>query len=175
MKKSIKNTNTVSNAELLKAEKPNLKVLRNQARAQKCKLALEKGYKFNESSGEIIGQKGKPIKSKTNGYTVISFMYEGIKKYLYGTTFVEYILKNENEMISDEELEFAKIYVKPSTEFLAKRKAKKKARTKVVSKESDYPDVPTNPVLAVNSLSKDLNVSYKKDELYTEASQIYNH
>ena len=95
----------------------------------KCSLALEKGYKYNRATGEIIGRRNKAIKAHINGYTIISFLVDGKRKYLYGTTFIEYILKSENESISPEDIELAKVYVKPSASYLANRKALKKAKT----------------------------------------------
>lgn len=96
----------------------------------KCALALEKGYKYNRATGEIIGRRNKAIKAQINGYTIISFVVDGRRKYLYGTTFIEYVLKRENESISPEDIELAKVYVKPSAAYLANRKAIKEAKAK---------------------------------------------
>lgn len=93
----------------------------------KCALALEKGYKYDRETGKIIGQRNKAINAQINGYTIISFVVDGKRTYLYGTTFIEYILKSENESISPEDIELAKAYVKPSTLYLAKKKALKEA------------------------------------------------
>ena len=95
---------------------------------EKCALALAKGYKYDRATGEIIGQRNKAIKAHINGYTIISFVVDGERKYLYGTTFIEYILKNESESISPEEIELAKAYVKPSAAYLAEKKALKEAK-----------------------------------------------
>ena len=61
---------------------------------KKCALALEKGYKYDRATGEIIGRRNKAIKAHINGYTIISFVVDGRRKYLYGTTFIEYILNS---------------------------------------------------------------------------------
>ncbi len=107
----------------------------------KCALALEKGYKYNRATGEIIGRRNKAIKAHINGYTIISFLADGKRKYLYGTTFIEYILKSENESISTEDIELAKVYVKPSASYLANRKALKEAKTKEVILEANLKDL----------------------------------
>ncbi len=106
----------------------------------KCVLALEKGYKYDRETGKIIGQRNKAINAQINGYTIISFVIDGKRIYLYGTTFIEYILKSENESISPEDIELAKAYVKPSTLYLAKKKAlketnKQKALANVTNEE----------------------------------------
>ncbi|MFZ4680627.1 MAG: hypothetical protein ACOYLP_10715 [Flavobacterium sp.] len=104
---------------------------------QKCKLALCKGYKYDKPTGEIIGQKGNAIKAHINGYTIISFVVNGVRIYIYGTTFIEYVLKSENASITNEEIELAKVYVKPSTTYLANRKALKEAKSKEVFVNKD--------------------------------------
>ena len=97
---------------------------------QKCMIALGKGYKYDKATGEIIGQKGKAIKAHINGYKIISFVDKGIRIYLYGTTFIEYVLKGENASITNEEIELAKVYVKPSAIYLATIKALKATKAK---------------------------------------------
>jgi protein gp37 len=97
---------------------------------QKCMLALSKGYKYDKATGEIIGQKGKAIKAHINGYKIISFVHKGIRIYLYGTTFIEYVLKGKNASITNEEIELAKVYVKPSAIYLATIRALKATRAK---------------------------------------------
>lgn len=108
---------------------------------EKCALALAKGYKYDRATGEIIGQRNKPIKAHINGYTIISFVHDGKRKYLYATTFIEYILKKENESISLEEIELAKAYVKPSKEYLAEKKALKEPKKQKLMVGSDIQDV----------------------------------
>ena len=110
----------------------------------KCALALEKGYKYDQETGKIIGQRNKAINAQNNGYTIISFVVDGKRTYLYGTTFIEYVLKRENESISHEEIELAKVYVKPSASYLAKRKALKEAQKQKALVESDIQDVITD-------------------------------
>jgi protein gp37 len=104
---------------------------------QKCKFALSKGYKYDKVTGEIIGQKNKPIRAHINGYTIISFIINGVKIYIYGTTFIEYVLKSENASITNEEIELAKVYVKPSATYLAKIRELKAARAKEVLVTND--------------------------------------
>ena len=107
----------------------------------KCALAVEKGYKYDGATGEIIGQRNKAIKAHINGYTIISFLVNGKRKYLYATKFIEYILKSENESISPEEIELAKVYVKPSASYLANRKAIKEAKPAEVLAETNLIEV----------------------------------
>jgi protein gp37 len=114
---------------------------RNSNNNTKCALALEKGYKYDRATGEIIGQRNKAIKAHINGYTIISFVVDGKRNYLYGTTFIEYILKSENESVSPEEIELAKAYVKPSASYLAIRKALKEANTKELVLDTNLKDV----------------------------------
>ena len=104
---------------------------------QKCMLALGKGYKYDKATGEIIGQKGRAIKAHINGYTIISFVINGVTLYIYGTTFIAYILKSENPTISNQEIELAKVYVKPSATYLANRKALKESNGQEVFAEND--------------------------------------
>jgi protein gp37 len=106
----------------------------------KCVLASDKGYKYDRATGEIIGQRKKAIKANINGYTIISFLVDGKRKYLYGTTFIEYILKSENESISLEDIELAKKQVKPSKESLLRIKTlkqEKKQKALLVSSVQD--------------------------------------
>ena len=128
---------TMKTAEAL-AKSKGERVLNNN---KKCALALEKGYKYDRATGEIIGRRNKAIKAHINGYTIISFVVDGRRKYLYGTTFIEYILKSENESISLEEIELAKVYVKPSASYLANRKALKEANTKELLLHTNLKDV----------------------------------
>lgn len=114
----------------------------------KCVLALEKGYKYDQATGEIIGRRNKPIKAHINGYTIISFVVDGKRKYLHATTFIEYILKSENELISIEEIELAKAYAKPSAAYIAKKKALKKAKTVEVFVETNLEEVLSNELKA---------------------------
>ena len=110
----------------------------------KCVLAIEKGYTYDRATGEIIGLRNKAIKAHINGYTIISFIHDGKRKYLYATTFIEYILKSENEFISIEEIKLAKTYVKPSSEYLAEKKALKEPKKQKSMVEIDIQDVITD-------------------------------
>jgi hypothetical protein len=126
----------------------------------KCALALEKGYKYDRETGKIIGQRNKAINAQINGYTIISFLVDGKRTYLYGTTFIEYILKSENESISPEEIELAKTYVKPSTAYLAEKKALKEAQ-----KQKSLVDVATQEIITdapeVNLVDKSFSFNWK--------------
>jgi protein gp37 len=126
----------------------------------KCALAVEKGYKYDRATGEIIGQRNKTIKAQINGYTIISFVVDGKRIYLYGTTFIEYILKSENESVSPEEIELAKAYVKPSASYLAEKRALKEAQ-----KQKSSVDVAAHEIITdtpeLNLVDKSLNFNWK--------------
>jgi hypothetical protein len=127
---------------IIKGEKnPKTREEKDLIKIEKCVAALAKGYKYNRVTGEIIGQRNKPIKAHVHGYTIISFIHDGKRKYLYATTFIEYILKKENESISPEEIEFAKLYVKPSASYLAEKKALNEPKKQKLMVESDIQDV----------------------------------
>lgn len=103
---------------------------------QKCMIALEKGYKYNRTTGKIIGQKDNDIKTHINGYKVISLVVDGTRKYLYGTTFLDYIMKNKVAEITNEEIEFAKLNVNPSEAFLVKSKIKRQMKAQMKNFET---------------------------------------
>ena len=114
---------------IIKGDKnPKTKEERDLIKIGKCAAAVAKGYKYDRATGEIIGRRNKAIKAHVHGYTIISFLVDGKRKYLYATTFIEYILKNESESISPEDIELAKAYVKPSAAYLAEKKALKEAK-----------------------------------------------
>ena len=114
---------------IIKGEKnPKTREEKHLIKIEKCSAALAKGYKYDRATGEIIGRRNKPIKARINGYTIISFVHDGKRKYLYATTFIEYILKKENASISLEEIELAKAYVKPSKESLLRMKTLKQEK-----------------------------------------------
>jgi len=125
----------------------------------KCALALAKGYKYDRATGEIIGQRNKVIKAHVHGYTIISFVVDGKRKYLYATTFIEYILKKENESISLEDIELAKVYVKPSADYLAKKKTLKVAKPAEAFIETNLAEVLPNELK-----SSPLAMSYSPKE-----------
>lgn len=131
----------------------------------KCVLAIEKGYTYDRATGEVIGLRNKPIKAHINGYTIISFVHDGKRKYLYATTFIEYILKNENESISLEDIELAKAYVKPSAAYLAKKNALKETKPAEVLIETNLTEVLSDEVksspLAIDYSAKDKPI-YKR-------------
>jgi protein gp37 len=116
---------------------------------QKCKLALDKGYKYDKATGEIIGQRKKAIRAHINGYTIITFVADGVRKYLYGTTFIEYIIKSENESISLEDIELAKAYVKPTKEYLDKIKALKEAKPTELKVIANLSEVLSNELKSI--------------------------
>jgi len=134
---------------IIKGEKnPKTREEKDLIKIEKCVAALAKGYKYNRVTGEIIGQRNKPIKAHVHGYTIISFIHDGKRKYLYATTFIEYILKNENESISLEEIELAKAYVKPFKESLLRKKTLKQEDLYVNSVQDVVADRPKwNPIL----------------------------
>lgn len=51
-------------------------------RIDKCRLAIEKGFKYNPITGDVIGVKGNPIKKKCNGYIALSLWKDGKGIYL---------------------------------------------------------------------------------------------
>lgn len=156
----MKMKTTVNRLEI-KIDNKQTRILINN---QKCEIALKKGYKYYKSSGKIIGQRKKEIKTRINGYTVISFVSNGVKQYLYGTTFIEYILKNKNKDITNEEIEFAKMCVKPTADFLviSKRKRHKKAEKKNV-------DALLIQILLEEQQNKSLLGGYESREEYAYA------
>lgn len=59
-------------------------------RLEKIKLAIEKGFTYDEVTGKIYGVRGKEIKSKINGYIRL-YIRNGKKElYLYGHQFAFY-------------------------------------------------------------------------------------
>lgn len=130
----------------------------------KCALALEKGYKYDRETGKIIGQRNKAINAQINGYTIISFVVDGKRTYLYGTTFIEYILKSENESISPEDIELAKAYVKPSTTYLAEKKALKEAQKQTALVDRTTQEIITDTP-ELNLVDKSLNFNWKHMKL----------
>ncbi len=152
----LKTITTMKKAEAIAKSKEE-RISKNN---EKCKIALEKGYKYDRETGGIIGRKNKPIKAHINGYTIISFLFDGKRKYLYGTTFIEYILRSENESISPEDIELAKAYVKPSTAYLAQKKAIKEAKKQKELDDNTIQDAITESH-KVNTIGKSLNVNWK--------------
>jgi protein gp37 len=126
---------------LKQVKNPKSKEERDLIKIEKCVAAVAKGYKYDRATGEIIGQRNKAIKAHVHGYTIISFVHDDKRKYLYATTFIEYILKKENESISLEDIELAKAYVKPSATYLAKKKALKEAKPSEVLIETNLAEV----------------------------------
>lgn len=59
-------------------------------RLDKIKLAIEKGYTYDEITGKIYSRFGREIKSKTNGYIDISIRYSKKQLHLYGHQFAYY-------------------------------------------------------------------------------------
>ena len=157
LKTNLKQLKTMKTAEAIVKRKEE-RVLNNNT---KCLLALEKGYKYDRETGKIIGRRNKVIKAHINGYTIISFIVDGKRKYLYATTFIEYILKSDNESISLDDIELAKVYVKPSTAYLAEMKALKQAKKQKEQVDSTIQDVITdNP--KENVVDRSIYIDRKK-------------
>lgn len=148
------------------------KQIRLSINNQKCAIALKKGYQYNSTTGEIIGVRGRVIKAKINGYIVISFLNAGVKQFLYATTFIEFLLKNENEAISKDELEVAKIFVKPSTEYLLKVKASKEAKKNEVSSDKNLTEQLKKKLLTKNFLTKDKTLNYRTRRFFNQSFQF---
>jgi hypothetical protein len=68
---------------------------------EKCKLAIQKGYKYNEESGEVIGVRGNTIKRKNGGYIDINIMYHNKNYHLCAHQFGWYSKYNEIPPIID--------------------------------------------------------------------------
>ncbi len=145
------------------AKNPKTKEERDLINIEKCVVAEAKGYKYDRATGEIIGQRNKAIKAHVQGYTIISFVVDGKRKYLYATTFIEYLLKKENESISLEDIELAKAYVKPSVAYLAKKKALKEAKPAEVFIETNLAEVLSNELK-----SSSLAIGYSPKEKSSE-------
>jgi hypothetical protein len=65
-------------------------------RLEKCKIALEKGYKYDPESGVIFGIKGKEITRKgKGGYIDIAIHFNGKYHHLMGHQFAWYCIYNE--------------------------------------------------------------------------------
>lgn len=64
-------------------------------REEKIKLAIEKGFTYDEVSGKIYGVKGKEIKSSKSGYIKISMTHNKVKIGLQGHHFAYYIKYNK--------------------------------------------------------------------------------
>jgi hypothetical protein len=59
-------------------------------REEKIKLAIEKGFTYNEITGKIYSRFGREIKSKTNGYIDIAIRDSNKQFHLYGHQFAFY-------------------------------------------------------------------------------------
>jgi hypothetical protein len=59
-------------------------------REEKIKLAIEKGFTYDEVSGKIFSRFGKEITKKINGYIIISLYLDKKRYYLLGHQFVYY-------------------------------------------------------------------------------------
>lgn len=64
-------------------------------RIDKCRLAIEKGFKYNPITGDVIGVKGNPIKKKCNGYIALTLWKDGKRIYLFAHQFAWYVLYEE--------------------------------------------------------------------------------
>jgi len=62
---------------------------------EKCKLAFDKGYKYNEETGEVIGVRGRVITNKKKGYSCIKLTYKNKFYDLRTHQFAWYVKYNE--------------------------------------------------------------------------------
>ena len=63
---------------------------------EKCKLAIEKGYRYDENTGDVFGVRGGVIKRVNNfGYLAINLMYKNKCYNLIGHQFAWYFKYNE--------------------------------------------------------------------------------
>lgn len=61
-------------------------------REEKIKLAIQKGFTYDENTGKIYGVRGKEIKSiRSNGYISVVFIIDEIQHQLLGHQFAYYI------------------------------------------------------------------------------------
>lgn len=64
-------------------------------RLEKCKIAYQKGYRYNKENGIVYGLKGNEIKRRCQGYVYINFSYLGKEYSLYGHQFAWFCVYNE--------------------------------------------------------------------------------
>lgn len=65
-------------------------------REEKMQIAIKKGFTYNKVTGDVIGVKGNPIKTKTNnGYYRIMFVYESKPYYIFHHQFAYYFVYGE--------------------------------------------------------------------------------
>lgn len=64
-------------------------------REEKCKLAVEMGYKYDPINGKIYGVKGKQITRTHKNYVCINLKVEGKNHNLYGHQFAWYLMFKE--------------------------------------------------------------------------------
>ena len=62
---------------------------------EKCKLAFDKGYKYNEETGEVIGVRGGVLTRKNKGYIDINIMHHNKNYHLSAHQFAWYVKYNE--------------------------------------------------------------------------------
>lgn len=62
---------------------------------EKCQLAIEKGFTYNQETGKIFGIRGNEIIAKLLGYINLQFYYEGKQYRLYGHQFSWYYINKE--------------------------------------------------------------------------------
>lgn len=71
---------------------------------EKCLLAIKKGYKYNQETGDVIGPKGKIIKSKYSikePYIIINLTLKNKEYRLFAHQFAWYYMYNETVKIID--------------------------------------------------------------------------
>ena len=62
---------------------------------EKCKLAFDKGYKYNEETGEVIGVRGGVLRRKNKGYSEIKLYYNNKSYHILTHQFAWYVKYNE--------------------------------------------------------------------------------
>jgi hypothetical protein len=64
-------------------------------REEKCKLAIEKGIRYEPETGNVLGIKGGIITTKKTGYVVIEIVYNGKMYPLFAHQFAWYVTNKE--------------------------------------------------------------------------------
>jgi hypothetical protein len=55
-----------------------------------CKIAIDRGFKYDKETGKVIGVRGKEIKRKSYGYIDIAIIVDGVNKHLPAHQFAFY-------------------------------------------------------------------------------------
>ena len=70
-------------------------------RLEKCELAIEKGFLYNQYTGNVIGIKGKPITKKCNKYIALTIWKDKKRNYLFAHQFAWYFMFKETVKLID--------------------------------------------------------------------------